>query len=497
MQHKPQAPVVSGNRPPGNGGVSEQRGLLGRIVGYGISRTIVEALLAGRGLLLAGILGPEMFGIWALFRIALRYLAFAGLGLLRGLEFEVSRSSEQTQDNPPRRTYWGEVGAGHTLILYGALSLLAAAATLPGEHVAGIAFLGVALGLLPDRLWSYGITYLRAAGGLRRFAVVELLNAALQVGACVLLALHWGVAGAFVGFAVANVTSIALLIGRTPLRPRFEPRSVYRLIQIGFPVALMGILSATLATVDRLLVGAFLGLGGLGLYAFAVSVSELGVSFAAIVRTVILKDVYEQSRVPREDGASPFVLDHALSGFAALGPPLAGLFALMLPPLIALFTAEFSSVASVAQLLLFAGLIQGFNNVAVLGVVADGLQRRLPLVSVAAVGVNVVLALAAISFGLGLLGVAAASFLTRLLQAAAILVLLLRASTASGIVAAIARLLLPAVWCAAAVYAIGHLLPFAGIRTLALQLLCYTVALFVLAPAMLGALAPRPVRRTL
>jgi O-antigen/teichoic acid export membrane protein len=384
------------------------------------------------------------------------------------------------------------------LILYGALSLVAAAAwALPGEHAAGIAFLGIALGLLPDRVWSYGITFLRASGGLRRFAVAELLNAGLQVGACVLLALHWGVAGAFVGFAIANLTSVALLIGRTPLRPRFEPRSVYRLIQIGFPVSLMGILTATLATVDRLLVGAFVGLGGLGLYAFAVSVSELGVSFAAIVRTVILKDVYEQSRLPRDDGPGPLVLDHALSGFATLGPPLAGLFALMLPPLIALFATEFSSAASVAQLLLFAGLIQGFNNVAVLGVVADGLQSRLPLVAAAAVGVNVVLALAAISLGFGLQGVAAASFLTRLIQAVAILALLLRASTASGIGAAIARLLLPAVWCAAAVYAIGYLLPFAGIRTLALQLLCYTAALVVLTPAMIGALTPRPARRIL
>jgi len=62
-------------------------------------------------------------------------------------------------------------------------------------------------------------------------------------------------------------------------------------------------------------------------------------------------------------------------------------------------------------------------------------------------------------------------------------------------VAAVARLLLPTVWCAAAIYAIVYLLPFTGIRTLAFQLLCYTAALAVLTPAMIGAAAPRPARR--
>ena len=45
-------------------------GRLRGFAAYGITRMVVEVLSGLRGLVLAAILGPEVFGIWALFRIA-------------------------------------------------------------------------------------------------------------------------------------------------------------------------------------------------------------------------------------------------------------------------------------------------------------------------------------------------------------------------------------------------------------------------------------------
>jgi O-antigen/teichoic acid export membrane protein len=463
---------------------SESSRLMSRIVGYGISRTAVEGMLAGRGLLLAGILGPELFGVWALFRIYLRYLSFAGLGLLRGLEFEVSRSGREPTDGPSDEVLWGRVAAGHTLLLYGVLSALAAlvwAWVAPSERLADMALLGIAVGLLLDRYWNYGITFLRASDGLRRFAILEFLQAAVQVIACLLLALRWGLPGAFAGFAIANLAGITLLSGRAPLIPRFELRRIYQLIKIGFPVSLMGILTATLTTVDRLLVGAIMGLGGLGVYAFAVSISDLGVSFAAVVRTVILRDVYKESSPESE--AEPFALDRALSGYATFGPPLAGVLGLVLPFLITLVPGDYDSAAPVAQLLLFAGLIQGLTNVAVLGIVAGGRQGRLPLLSGAAVVLNAFLTLSALAIGLGLQGVAIAAILTRSIHAAVVVALLVREASARAVVMAVIRFLAPSIWCATAVYTISHLLPADDMTTLLLELFVYAIAIALLSTA--------------
>ena len=60
-------------------------------------------------------------------------------------------------------------------------------------------------------------------------------------------------------------------------------------------------------------------------------------------------------------------------------------------------------------------------NVAILGVVAAGRQGRLPLFTIAAVGINVGLSLLALQAGLGLVGVAVAALVTRALYAAGVL----------------------------------------------------------------------------
>jgi O-antigen/teichoic acid export membrane protein len=491
MLDKPPTPSPPGAQQHDGGNFTGGRRLMSRIVGYGMSRTGVEALFAGRGLLLAGILGPEIFGVWALFRIGLRYLAFAGLGLLRGLEFEVSRSSHLPQHSAAEQTLWGRITAGHTLLLYGVLSALAAMAwAASSERVASVALLGIAIALLFDRLWSYGITFLRVSGGLRRFAILEILHAGMQVVLCVLFALWWGLPGAFAGFAIANLMGVALLAGRAPLKPSIDFRRVRRLIQVGFPVSLTGILSAALVTVDRMLVGAIIGLSGLGLYAFAVSISELGVSFAAVVRTVILKDVYGQ-REPSAEGGGHLVLGDALTAYAILGPPLAGIFALLLPLLVAVLAEDYSTAVPAAQILLFAGLIQGLSNVGVLGIVADGRQSRLPVLSIAAVCLNVILTVGALSVGLGLEGVALAALLTRLTHAAAIVILLKHDAAFSALVAEMLRLLAPSIWCAFAVYMISHQLPAGQLKALIFQLLLYAVAVSVMSPLIFRVLALR------
>ena len=48
-----------------------------------------------RGIALASLLGPELFGVWSLFRVALRYLGFIAQGLLRGMEVKVAAASSR------------------------------------------------------------------------------------------------------------------------------------------------------------------------------------------------------------------------------------------------------------------------------------------------------------------------------------------------------------------------------------------------------------------
>jgi hypothetical protein len=86
---------------------------VGKILAYGASRTTVDLLFGGRGILLANLLGPESFGIWALFRVGLLYCAFSAMGLLRGLELEVSHAGYPSQSaHTPAQSRWGRLPSG-------------------------------------------------------------------------------------------------------------------------------------------------------------------------------------------------------------------------------------------------------------------------------------------------------------------------------------------------------------------------------------------------
>ena len=237
---------------------------------------LVEALLGLRGVVLAAILGPELFGVWAIFRVIMRYCGSAGLGMLRGLELEASAPRAAGGMGPETaRAESAGTALAFLLLVFGPLSLVAAGvAGLRLDDWLAPALAGVAGSLVFDRLWSYGTTYLRATSDLWRLALYELINAALQITLVVALAYLWGLKGALLGFVLANAAALLFLLGRVPMRPSLSLPRLRSLLNTGFPVGLTFLLATSLATIDRVAVAAFGGAGLLGYYAFAVALSK-------------------------------------------------------------------------------------------------------------------------------------------------------------------------------------------------------------------------------
>jgi O-antigen/teichoic acid export membrane protein len=394
---------------------------------YGSSRSLVEGMIGVRGILLAAILGPRAFGVWALFRLILTYGTFAGLGLARGLELEVARA--RAPEQAPLRAAWGRTALGCVLAVFGTLSVAALlAAGLVREPWVRELLWAVAVGLLLERLWFYGLSFTRASGSLRRYAALELMQAAAQLGLTTSFALVWGLAGAFLGFALANLLAILLLHGRAPLRPSLEIDRLRSMLAVGLPLSLSQLLNAMLTTVDRLFVGAWLGIGALGQYAFAVSVASLGVSAALVVQTVVFPDVY--GRLDR-DGAAGVTrrhLDRTIRPFVLLIAPLAGAGALLLSNLIAMALPQYLAAAKPASVFVFTGVAQGVVSLATVAVVAARQQRVLPLLTLAALCMNASLAAGTLALDLGLMGLASGAALARLSYAVGVLALVARAA---------------------------------------------------------------------
>jgi O-antigen/teichoic acid export membrane protein len=303
-------------------------------------------------------------------------------------------------------------------------------------------------------MYFYGKTYLRASGSLRQYAIIELLQAAAQALFTLSLGALFGLEGAFVGFALANIAALAMLVRRAPFRPAFDRERLRAMLSVGVPLSLTLLLGTLLATADRLILGAVVGLEALGQYAFAVSVAALGLSAALIVRTVVVPDAYarlgnetaaEVTRAHLEDTIRPFVL---------FLTPLVGLGILALGPVVPVAVPEYVASLPAASVFIFTGVAQGAVSLAVVGVIAARQQRTLPAFSAIALLLNAGLAFGALELGLGLQGLATGALIGRLAYAVGAVGLAAQAADRAAVRTALS-LLWPIPWCALVLASIG------------------------------------------
>jgi O-antigen/teichoic acid export membrane protein len=466
-----------------------RRGKLGRLeklVAYGATRTAAEGLAALRQLALAGILGPQLFGAWALFRILMSFYPLAALGSIRALEVEVSWAGADGsgKDLARRQAAWGQALLGFLVAIFVPVSAATAlvAAWLP-EGPLRLALGGVAATILLDRLWEYAYTYLRSLGQLRRFAIVETFHALLQAALTTVLALVWGLQGAYVGMIVAIVVAISLLARSVPTRPALSATRTINLVRRGLPLCLSSLLVTALMTADRMVVGALAGIDDLGRYAFAVSLASVGMAGANVIRAVIFPDVYGSAAVSGIAQTTRAHVESTLRPFASVLSMAAGFAALALGPAIAWILPSYADTVVVAQLFIYVGLAQGLTTLTTLGIIAVDHQRILPLLSLAAFVFTVLVSVAALEAGLGLIGVAAGALAARTAGAAGLIIRLLGIAGLDAPLRTSLTVVSPLAWCSLTVAAVGYAVPPTDLVTLAMAWLLYTALITPLAVA--------------
>ena len=434
-----------------------------------------------RALVLAPLLGPAAFGVWALFRLGVRYAMFAALGVNRGLEREAVRErvGAVAAADPVEAS---RAAVGFNLLVFGTLALaLLVASGFTSNPTTVLALRGLGAAVLGNQLTVYALVQLRASGKLRSYAKVEVALAWLHLVFSGGLAWRWGLAGAITGFVCADLVALALVVRQVPFRPSLSRPAIRRLLAVGFPVMLAGATSIALATADRLVVAAVAGTVVLGYYAFAASIGGLASSAAWVIRTVILPDVYSYAA---RAGTRPAVRHHleaTVLPFAILFPLLLGFAALGIGPSVLLLLPRFAEAVPPARIFIFTGVTFGLTTLGALAVVAADRQRRLPFLSAAALVVNVGASWAVLRAGGGLQGVAAGALFSQGLYAAAVLDV---GASAAGLERRrfLFSALGPLVWCVAVVFALGLLLPGSDAATALLSAGLFAVLLLPLYP---------------
>ncbi|MEJ3405280.1 lipopolysaccharide biosynthesis protein [Rathayibacter sp. YIM 133350] len=260
-------------------------------VGSGVAWSTVNSLalrLGGLvvGIVLARVLTPEQFGLYAIaLTVQTILMTLADLGL----SADLIRSDDPRKRAPTVATLGATVGFALTLTMI-ALSgqvaaTLGAPAAAPAIAVLSGTLLLAGIGVVPYAM-------LQRRFEQRKLFVVAAVDLVLStVVTLCLIAAGWGVLSLAIGRVVAQGTAVVLQFVLAREVPRFGvDRSLLRpILAFGLPVAAANFLSWALLNVDNVVIARLVGPAALGLYVLAFNISSWPMTaIAQVVRSVAL-----------------------------------------------------------------------------------------------------------------------------------------------------------------------------------------------------------------
>ena len=414
-------------------------------MGYALFRGTAEVMLAIRGVLLAVLLGPAAFGTWALLRLVMRYSSLVGLSVYRGLELELLRKKGRSPAAPGT---FAPAALGFVLLLSGGLALVALTISflvneqahrvvLRGFAAAGLA---EALSAMPSCAPGSG-----AASGSTLFSSPELR-------CCMWSApLPWRRCGGWRG-----------RLRRTDLGQ--PPGNCCPGVTMAGAAAHHRPETGAADAGDRFAGGAQHGRGDRAGDRRPLGRGDLGRPHHARVLRICrignhgcrrfgpggtYRSVSSGVRSPQFQRSGCRTTGSPRAGLVALrpsAPPAPWRLSLVLGPVVLQAVPSYREAIAPGRVFLLSGVAMGLVNLASIGAVAAGRQRRLPLYAGSALVLTFALSIGALS-GYGLGSVAAATFAGHLVFAALVLRLNVREAGVTQPARFVATILLPLVWC--------------------------------------------------
>lgn len=402
-----------------------------------VARYASEALFTVRGLVAAQVLGPAAFGIWSAMRLVLAFSRFCDAGSGSGM-LQSAPEAEGAGD-------WSRAHADRRA---------ASAVSLGGAIVTAIT-VGLVLGGLgggvsdePARRWWWAaallivlqqlmLFYREALASQRRFgwsALAMIGFAALSTAGGVVGAVLGGLGGFLIGQAAAYAVVIAgcSVLGPTFPLPAWRAADAWRLVRLGWPIAVGQALLIVLWNVDKLALWMLRSPHDLGVYAIQAYFTAAVMLLPATVSAVFsphLRLRLGATRDPRS--AQPFLLQGMeLLGLASL--PVIGLGALTMHLPIRWLTPDYAQAIVPGRLLMLVSFMSVIASVASGALVALSHQQLLLVIRILSVAVSGGLAVGVLAAGGGLVALAAAVSAGFALHAVLVIAAAMRAARISA-----------------------------------------------------------------
>lgn len=383
------------------------------------------ALLVG-GMVVARVLGPTDYGLWNALQLITMYGTYASLGLINALNREVPIYRGRGDEEKIARMRNASLGAmvGLSVLLGGGILAYAlwSRERFDPSLLVGIVFMAGIVAL--QQLSGFFDVLFRSANDFATVGRLRLYRTLAEMSLAVVLVAALSFLGRLVAAAATWIFLIGYAISRNPfpIRPRWDPGEVGRLIRLGLPLMAVEILYGLLTSLDRLLIARHLDRTALGHY----SVGLMAVTFLFVVPRVVWEILYPRFGERFGETGKPASLEHLvlipLFGMATVMALLLGAVVILLPLGVTIALPHYMAGIDAARVLVcgsfFLALVAGPGNF-----IHTVTSRQTPLLLIYGGGLCLAAAFnwLALSLGYGILGVAIAMSLAYGLVATALL----------------------------------------------------------------------------
>lgn len=303
------------------------------------------------GVVLAGILGPALYGIWKTVQLAQEFSGFLNAGSMSGVNRTcpalVSRGRIGEYRRRANSSLWFSV------LLLG-LVALAVAAAMPLFDTAAerIGAAGLAAILLVHPFFTHGETVLSVEKSFGRRGIVLVVQTLMRVTVGLLAAWFFGLAGV-VGVAVLSMVWGAWYMfrhSRMRLALRVSAPRLRKLVRSGFPITAMDLTERLLMNADRIVIVSVLGAEAMGFYQLALFALPVMMLVPFSLRQVVTTDVFDKVGQTGDLTLCEPVFAKSVTSIALSSPFLMGATWFGVPMLIGLFLGDYAPAVPAVML---------------------------------------------------------------------------------------------------------------------------------------------------
>lgn len=270
-------------------------------------------------IILRRFLGPFYIGIWSLLKIISEYSIYLSLGVNEGMSYAIpylvgrneKKSEEEIKDIAFNFIFFTTLLSSIAVII----ATIFLRNKYPVEVVVGLFALSIYM--LLDRICSYYMLLLRARKNFSILSKAIIFDAVINICLIVLLVKEFKIYGFYAVVIILAVLNTVFmhLFARYKVNLNFRFTGVVKLIKIGFPITIVGLLQSVLASMDRIMIAKMIGVVFVGYYSVSIMTKNYITQFSnfgtvlyprileAFGRNESIEDIKKYAVVPQKVNA--------------------------------------------------------------------------------------------------------------------------------------------------------------------------------------------------